>query len=272
MACVNEYMEANRRHWDELVPIHEASSFYDVPSFRQGRSTLLPVEKREVGSVRGKTLLHLLCHFGLDTMSWSREGATVTGADFSHPAIATARLIALQQGIEARFIHCDLYDLEQHLGGSFDVVFMSYGVVNWLPDLKEWARIAARYTKPGGFVYLVDFHPLTTALDDRPDVNGMSLAYPYFGTGQPTPWSDDGSYADRLAHLDNRTTYEFTHDLGEIVTSLIDAGLYVEFLHEYPFAAYAKSPTMIRGDDGYYYPPADAPSFPYTFSIKATKL
>ncbi len=271
MAAMNPYMEVNRRHWDELVPIHEASSFYDVPSFRQGRSTLLPVEKREVGSVRGKTLLHLLCHFGLDTMSWSREGATVTGVDFSHPAIATARLIALQQGIEARFVNCNLYDLEQHLEGEFDIVFMSYGVLSWLPDLREWARITSRYVKPGGFVYLIDFHPLASSLDDSPGAKGLILTHSDLHNGLPTPWSGDGSYADRLAHLENRTIYEFSHDLGEVVSSLIDAGLRIDHLHEFPFAAGPKMASMTKGEDGYYYPPQDAPSFPYMFSIKATK-
>src|SRR3990170_6145744 len=122
---MNEYTEANRRHWDECVPIHVRSDMYDVASFKAGESKLKPVELEELGDVRGKTMLHLQCHFGLDTLSWAREGAIVTGADFSPRAIETARALAAETGIEARFVESDLYSLPCNLDGQFDIVFPS---------------------------------------------------------------------------------------------------------------------------------------------------
>ena len=88
---MNEAMDGNRRNWDERVPIHAASRFYDVDGFKAGRSTLMSIELDEMDDVRGKSLLHLQCHFGMDTMSWARMGANVTGVDFSEAAIDLAR-------------------------------------------------------------------------------------------------------------------------------------------------------------------------------------
>jgi len=120
--AVNEYFEANRRHWDELVPIHQRSGYYDVDGFRAGKSSLHPLEREELGDVRGKSLLHLQCHFGLDTLSWAREGAIITGVDFSEPAIDAARALAVECGIEARFIVSDIYDLPAKLKEQFGAV------------------------------------------------------------------------------------------------------------------------------------------------------
>jgi SAM-dependent methyltransferase len=156
---MNEYIETNRRHWDELVPFHvQPNSTYDVESFKQRRSTLLGVERDEVGDVRGKTLLHLQCHFGMDTLSWSREGATVTGVDLAPRAIEVARSLAAELAIDARFIESDVYKLSDVMDRTFDIVFASYDVLCWLPDFPAWARIAAGYLRPGGFLYVLDDH------------------------------------------------------------------------------------------------------------------
>ena len=147
---MNEYFEANRRHWDEVVPIHMRSALYDVDSFKAGTSKLKPVEREELRDVRGKTMLHLQCHFGLDTLSWGREGAVVTGVDFSEPAIDAARELAAETGIEARFILSEVYSLPDRLSEEFDIVFTSYGAICWLPDISRWAGVVARFLNPGG--------------------------------------------------------------------------------------------------------------------------
>jgi len=158
MTLVNEYIDANRRNWDDRVPIHLASDFYDVASFKDGRSTLLPIERAEVGDVSGKTLLHLQCHFGMDTLSWAREGASVTGVDFSGPAVGAARSLASEARIDARFIETDVHKLQDVLSGAFDIVFASYGVLCWLPNLPAWISTAASFLKPGGMLYVIDGH------------------------------------------------------------------------------------------------------------------
>ena len=165
---MDEYTQANRRHWDEIVPIHAGSEFYDVGSFKAGKSKLKPVELEELGDVRGKTMLHLQCHFGLDTLSWAREGAIVTGADFSGQAIETARALAAETGVEARFVVSDLYALPENLEGQFDIVFTSYGAIYWLPDIRRWAQIAAHFVRPGGTFYIVEFHPFAWVYSSTP--------------------------------------------------------------------------------------------------------
>ena len=268
---MNEYIETNRRHWDEVVPFHVASDFYDVASFKAGRSTLKPVERDELGDVRAKTLLHLQCHFGMDTLSWAREGAIVTGVDFAPQAISKARNLTAELGIEARFVESNIYDLRDVLRGEFDIVFASYGVLCWLRDFPAWARIAASYVRPGGTFYLIDDHPVAGALDDSPAATALTLRYPYFASKTPLQFEEqEGSYATD-AKLTNQRTVEFAHNLGEIVTSLIDAGLQIELLHEFPFAAWRRLPDMQKRDDGYWRLPAAETQFPFLFSIKARK-
>lgn len=195
---MNDYIESNRRHWDELVPIHVRSTFYDVESFKAGRSTLTTIEHEELGDVCGKSLLHLQCHFGLDTLSWAREGARVTGVDFSPEAVRVARDLAQELHLEAAFLESDVYKLPQALSGAFDIVFASYGVICWLPDFPRWATIAASYVKPGGIFYLLDSHPAGSMLDDTA-ADSLKLRYPYFSAGTPLTFEGDGSYADRSA-------------------------------------------------------------------------
>jgi ubiquinone/menaquinone biosynthesis C-methylase UbiE len=267
----DEYMEANRRHWDEVVGIHVASDFYDVASFQSGRSKLKPLELAEVGDVRGKTLLHLQCHFGMDTLSWARdEGAIVTGADFSQNAIDQARRHAVELGIDARFVHSNIYDLPANLDGQFDVVFTSYGVLGWLPDVERWAHVAAHFVRPGGTFYIAEFHPIANIFDDAPGVDDLHVRYPYFA--RPAPLRDDSGtdYADPTAPLDHATTYWFPHSLADVVTALIDAGLRIDHLHEFPFSIAQFLPFTQELPDGTVRLKKHDGSVPLIYSIKAT--
>ena len=266
---MQEYIDNNRKLWDGMVPVHVASEFYDVASFKAGRNSLMQVERDEVGDVAGKSLLHLQCHFGMDTLSWARLGATVTGVDFSGAAIGQARDLARELDIEATFIESEVYRLPEVLQGTFDVVFASYGVITWLPDFARWAEVAAGFVEPGGFLYLIDGHPFSGALDDSGE-RPRKLAYPYQTGGVPMVFEEDGTYADRSAVLPHKRSYEFNHGIGEIVTALVNAGLRIDFLHDFPFGAWKRFPDMTKGDDGYYHLP-DEGALPLMFSVKATK-
>ena len=268
---MDDYTEANRRHWDEIVPIHAGSEFYDVASFRAGGSKLKPVEREELGDVQGKTMLHLQCHFGLDTLSWAREGAIATGADFSERAIETARALAAETGVEARFVVSDLYALPEELGGQFDIVFTSYGAIYWLPDIRRWAQVAAHFVRPGGTFYIVEFHPFAWVFDDAPDVTDLHVRYPYFPTGEPLRFEIEGTYADRSAAVEHRVSYSWPHPLGDIVTALIDAGLRLEFLHEFPFSTFQFVPFMEKTGEHTVRLTKHDGCVPLLFSIKATK-
>ena len=268
---MNEYTEANRRHWDEITPVHAASDFYDAASFKAGTSKLKPIELEELGDVRGKTLLHMQCHFGLDTLSWAREGATVTGIDFSEKGIETARSLAAETGIDARFVVSDVYELPEKLDGQFDIVFTSYGALCWLPDIARWAQVAAHFVRPVGTFYIVEFHPFGGVFDDEPDVTDLRVRYPYFPLDEPMRCEDLGTYTDRTAHFENSTTYEWPHPVSEVLTALIDAGLRIEFLHEFPITSYPCMPFMEKVDDKMYRLAIHDGGVPLLYSIRATK-
>ena len=268
---MDEYSEANRRHWDEVVPIHVSSEMYDVAGFKAGESRLKAVELEELGDVRGKSLLHLQCQFGLDTLSWAREGAVVTGVDFSAPAIKAARALAGETGIDARFVVSDVFALPKNLDGTFDIVFTSYGALNWLRDMDAWARVAAHFVRPGGMLYLAEFHPFASVFDDAPEVTELRVHYPYFASGEPVRSEDDGTYTNREASVENKLTYDWPHPISEVLTALIDAGLRIEFLHEFPFSTYQFLPfTEVVADKKVRLTKHDG-CVPLLYSIKATK-
>ena len=173
---MDERLLMNRRNWNERTPVHAATEFDDVDGFKAGRMTLHDVERREVGDVDRKTLLHLQCHFGLDTMSWARLGATATGVDFSDAAIDLAKSLNDDLELHTRFIQSDVYDLPDVLDEEFDVVFTSYGVLVGLPDLDRWASVIHRMLRPGGTFYVVDFHPFLDAFEvsESGDVKAVS--------------------------------------------------------------------------------------------------
>jgi len=164
-----KYYDANKELWDELARINyeSESEDYSVKSFLEGQTTLRSFELKEMGNVKGKTLLHLQCHFGLDTLSWAREGAIVTGIDISSKAIRLAKLIVKQAQIKANFIESNLYDLPKVLSEKYDIVYTSIGVLCWINDLREWGKIIANFLKPGGFFYIAEGHPFSMVFDDQ---------------------------------------------------------------------------------------------------------
>ena len=265
---MDEFSRANRALWDEWTGIHARSEMYALDQFKAGKSSLHSLELDELSDVGGRSLLHLQCHFGLDTLSWARLGAQATGIDFSKQAIALARSLSQQLDIPARFLCCDLYELPDHLTEQFDIVYTSYGVLAWLPDLRGWAQIAAHFLKPGGVFYIAEFHPFGTIFDEQSPE--LRLRYPYFETGviaSPV----QGSYADPQAMVQQPTSYEWAYPLGKVVSSLAAAGLRIQFLHEFPFCVYNMYPFLEQADDGYYYLPGQAQSVPLMFSIRAVK-
>jgi len=257
----------NRAWWDERVPIHLASGFYDLDGFVEHPDVLRDFETAEVGDVTGKRLLHPQCHIGLDTLSWAHRGATVTGVDFSAPAIEAATALTAQLDLPARFVTADVYDAVAALGDeTFDIVYVSIGALNWLPDVARWADVVARLLNPGGFLYLADTHPVQDVLDDA---TGNRFELDYFDPG-PIVWEAAGSYADRTAATTANMTVEHHHTLGAIVSAVAAAGLRVEFLHEHDRTLSARFDTLIR-DAAYYRFPPDTPRAPLMYSLRATR-
>ena len=266
-------VRANNALWDEWTKVHEASAFYDLAGFRRGGIRLSPEELEEIGPVDGLDVLHLQCHFGIDTLSFARLGARVTGADFSQAAVDLATLIAAEIGHpEARFVRSDLYDLPGSLEGEFDLVYTSRGVLGWIPDIRRWAEVVAHFVRPGGRFYITEIHPVAQVFENEGVAPGeLRLAYPYWEHREPLAFPVVGSYADPEAAVSTPTEYGWDHGLGEIVTALIDAGLRIRSLREYPFVAWKLDFLVESPEGGWRLPPGSGGELPLSFSILASK-
>ncbi|MEA2573098.1 MAG: hypothetical protein QOH93_396 [Chloroflexia bacterium] len=233
---MDEHTKSNLILWNNWAQIHAESEYYDLDGIRAGKSSLKPIELEELGEVSGKSLLHLQCQLGIDTLSWARLGAQVTGVDFSDKAIEIARLLSEELGIPARFVQSDIYELPNVLSGQFDIVFTSYGVLGWLPDLKRWGEVVAHFLKPGGTFYMVEYHPFQHVFVDTEDRQGLKVAHPYSSKG-PMKFETHGSYADPGADF-RFVVHAWHHSMSDILNALISAGLKLEFLHEFHYTVH----------------------------------
>ncbi|HYM68371.1 MAG TPA: class I SAM-dependent methyltransferase [bacterium] len=270
---MKRYLETNRAMWDVWTKYHVASSFYDVEGFKAGtsrrRAGLDELEMRLLGNVTGKTLLHLQCHFGLDTIAWARRGAVATGVDFSGEAIAAARALAAEVGVPATFVESDLYALSERLRGEFDLVFTSHGVLCWLPDLDRWARVIAHFLRPGGTFCIIEGHPFAMIFDEAREDRELRPRYPYFYSAEPERSARRGSYAAPDAPTDS-LTYQWMHPLADVVGALVRAGLRIETFEEYPYVGWAMFPWMEERPDGTWQLPSGTRSIPLMFSLTAS--
>lgn len=270
---MNKFVKVNLKRWDELVGVNSRSPFYGLERFKKGGLFLDRLEYEGVGDIKGKSLLHLMCHFGMGTLSFARMGARVTGADFSPKAMKLARSLSKELNLPATFICSDLYDLPKNLKGTFDIVFTSYGVLCFLPSLEPWAKVVAHFMKPDGFFFIVDGHPVSQVFDLGGPPEGardLKITYPYFSS-RPVRCEEKGSYADTGARMKNTASYKWLHPMSEIINSLVDAGLKIVYLREYPFAAAPMLPFLERKDDGYWYLPDGRMDIPFMFSLRARK-
>jgi len=242
---LRELFDDNRRSWDARVPAHVDSAFYGVRAFLEGANTLTPLDRELVGEVEGQRLLHLMCHFGLDTLSWQRLGAQATGVDFSGAALAKARELNAQLGLSARFVECNVLQTRQQVEGTFDVVFTSWGVIGWLPDLTPWGETIAACLAPGGRFVIAEFHPYVWMSQTGPD---LAIRFPYFNRG-PITEETEGTYADRDAPLKARE-HGWNHSLADVVNALLRAGLQLERLEEVDRVWHDTFPNLRRLEDG----------------------
>lgn len=224
------------------------------------------IELEEIGYVKGKSLLHLQCHFGLDTLSWAREGARVTGIDFSEKSIETAKELSFEEQLHAEFHCCQVYEVPFVLQERpFDIVYTSYGAITWLPDIDKWADVVAQHTKPGGTFYMVEFHPFLRTLDDD-----GTIKYSYFYKREPFADPETSTYTDG-GDLFSGTSYDWQHSIADVVNALIERGFKIELLNEFPFSVYNCFPNMIEIEPGKWVFEHVGTSIPYLFSLRARK-
>lgn len=268
------YFDANKELWDEFAKLHyeTESEGYNVKSFLEGQTTLKSYELKEMGNVKGKSILHLQCHFGLDTLSWAREGAIVTGIDISSEGIRLAKLLAKKAMLEANFFESNLYDLPNVLSEKFDIVYTSIGVLVWLNDLKEWGRIIANFLKPGGFFYIAEIHPFSMVFDNETEgIKDLQVYSDYFHDPKPLEFVADGSYATEGVKMEPKKEYEWAHSMSDIINSLIQAGLRIEFLNEYPYSVWKQFSFSKRETDGFFHLINQKAEIPLLFTLKAVK-
>lgn len=261
----DRHRQVNRESWDRWAEVHRDSEFYDLGGFRENPNSLNALEIEELGPVVGKSLLHLQCHLGVDTLSWQKRGARTVGVDFSETALEVGRSLSRELDIPSRFICCDVFDLRCHLSECFDIVFTSYGVIWWLEDLEAWARLIFDFLDPGGIFYIAEFHPLIFALGE----DGVGLKYSYF-KGDVVADTATGTYADEEADIET-TTFGWQHSLGEVISALLSAGLVIEHFEEHPYSAYDCWPFTHEISPGRYAIAGREDQVPLMFSIRARK-
>lgn len=261
----NNYLNVNKETWNKKTAFHIESSFYDIPSFISGKSSLNSFELDLLGDVTGKKILHLQCHFGQDTLSLGRMGAHVTGVDFSDAAIDKARELAHAINIPARFICCDVYDLPNHLEEQFDIVFTSYGTIGWLPDLDKWAKVIEHFLKPGGSFVFAEFHPFVWMFDN----NFQKIDYSYFND-EAIIELETGTYADKAAPMEAETI-SWNHGLSEVLNNLIDNNLEIKSFNEHNYSPYNCFNDMEEFEPGRYRIPHLGNKIPFVYALNAVK-
>jgi len=267
---MDERLAANLANWNDRTEIHLGSEFYDVEGWLRGERGPRSYELEALGDVAGLRLLHLQCHFGLDTLTWARAGAHVTGLDFSAAAIDAARDLARRAGLadRAEFVCADVHDAARALDhATFDVVYVSLGALNWLPKVEAWAAQVGALVAPGGRFYIHEVHPLAWALAD----DSCAVEHTYFEESDPFVDDSDATYTDATRPLANVRSYEWNHSIGEIVTALIRHGLRLEWLIEHDWTAWPRFAWLVQAGEGMWTTPPEMARTPLTFSLLASR-
>lgn len=265
MNIPQDYIEKNKASWNQRTDYHVRSEFYKNDDFINGASSLNDIELQLLGDIKGKSLLHLQCHFGQDTLSLARLGAHVTGMDLSDKAIAQAQQLAMQINIDANFVCCDIYDLSSHLHQQFDIVYTSYGAIGWLPDMDKWAKVISHFLKPGGKFIIVEFHPVVWMFN----ANFKEVQYNYFNK-ETIIELESGTYADREAPIKHESV-SWNHSMSEVLNALIGQGLSIDRLNEYDYSPYNCFSETVKLDERKYRIKHLGDKIPMVYAIVATK-
>ncbi len=272
MPTLDEYRQANRANWDARVDIHFGSEDYGISRFVSDPTHLSGVvsyDRKKLGDVSGKRLIHLQCHIGTDTISWARLGATVTGTDFSEKSIEAARRLSSDAGTPARFVVSELYDTPAVVAEKFDVVYTGVGAICWIPDIVGWAQVVAGFLDPGGTFYMREGHPMMRALDWE-DPTELRVRTSYFETAEPEADDEYETYAGDGV-VSSPRTYGWNHGIGETIDALIRAGLRIDRVEEYDECEWQGLPMMVLEEDGMWRLPDRRDRLPLMWSVLATK-
>lgn len=260
-----EYFDVNKETWNKKVAVHAKSDMYDMEAFKKGKTSLMAYELEALKDVSGKSLLHLQCHFGQDTLSWNRMGAKSVGVDISDEAIKLARQLNKELNLDARFVCCNVLETSNYVSETFDIVFTSYGVIGWLPDLRPWGEMIAERLKSGGTFFMAEFHPIVWMfdyLDEKPVIrygyNQKEVIYEEY----------EGTYANESSSMISKE-YGWNHGISEVINALTNAGLQIEHFEEHDESPYDVLPNLIKTKSGNYV--TKDKLYPLIFTLKAKK-
>ena len=271
-----DYGEVNRANWDERVPAHVASVDYAVQRFVSDPAFISDVVRFDVpllGDIAGLRGVHLQCHIGTDTVSLARLGASMTGLDFSAPAVEAARSLAAATGADATFVRSDVYSAVSALGaGKFDLVYTGIGALCWLPSVRRWASVVGDLLRPGGRLFIREGHPMLWTLDDERADDLLVVRYPYFEQAEPMVSDFSGTYVATDAVFSHNVTHQWNHGLGEIITALLSAGLTVTGLVEHDSVPWEALPgQMAQLENGEWRLAENPARLPHTYTLQARK-
>jgi len=256
----------NRFNWNQKANINYHSEYYDVKKFKKTLCSLYPLDLKLLGDIKDKKILHLMCHFGMDTISMAYKGADVTGVDFSDDAIKFAKELSTEVGVQAKFICSNVYDILDVLKETFDIVYMTYGTIGWLPDLFKLAKIISNLLSKNGFYLLIDSHPIYWMMDST-----GNIVYPYDSGEQAIEIKPEGTYTDKNARIEG-VEYWWNHGISTIINTLISNNLQIQYFNEYNYASRKVNEDVIRDSNGNWICPELENKYPLMFAVKAKKL
>lgn len=260
------YIDINKNLWNKKTEHHYNSEFYDVPAFIKGKESLNPIDLELLGNIKGKTILHLQCHFGQDTISLARHGAIVTGVDFSEKAIEKAKELNETVGTNATFITSDIYKLPEILDETFDIIYTSYGVIGWLPNMKAWANIIHHFLKPKGEFIMIEFHPVVWMFS----YDFKTIEYDYMG-GKPIIEELQGTYTDQNANI-KEASVSWNHGLSTVINAIIKTGLNITDFKEYNYSPYNCFENTVKIDERQFKIKGLEDKIPMVYSLKAKHI
>jgi SAM-dependent methyltransferase len=246
------YIELNRANWDDRAAAHAASPDYQFDAFVADPTHLSKVvqfDRPRLGEITGLRGVHLQCHIGTDTLSLARLGASMTGLDFSVPALEQARRLSKLAGPHVDYVHAAVDDAADVLPkGAFDLVYTGVGALCWLPSVERWAAIVARLLCPGGRLFIREGHPMLWSLDEN-HTDGLVVGYPYFEQAEPLVDEGPGTYVTTDQVFTHNTAASWNHGLGEVITALHHNGMQLEELVEHDSVPWDALPGQMVVDD-----------------------
>jgi SAM-dependent methyltransferase len=268
-------MRANQENWDARTPMHVASRFYGLDGSRSPDSWFGSFEWDDLGPLNNRDVVHLQCHLGTETVAFAQRGARTTGLDISGESIAQARLIAQRAGVDVDYVQANVYDAADILGKHrFDVIYTGKGAICYLPDLPRWASVVADLLRPGGLLYIVEFHPMLQSLSPKPapgDDPGLLLRHDYLEGRGALERASDSTYTDGPALENTSHAYEWAHGLGDVITALVNSGLTIARLRESELLPWPRWDRMVQDDSGWWRLPPSDPRIPLLYGLRATK-